>query len=202
MINVLSMLMLEFTGMLALAWWSASMIFYLQSQLNVPTADLQRVSSNAWSILVFGSIFLNLVMGIIYDTQGRKIPIVFFLVISSVAYSSFPFLHYENEFYIAAIFMVAIPIINTNPFVADLIMKQCHCFGNCLRSNAINLSNLAAYGLLLLNGNYPKTFSNSYIYFFLIFLMINTTILVMFGMKDVVLESKGAKRFTVKQILE
>ena len=105
--------------------------------------------------MVFGSIFLNLIMGVIYDTKGRKIPIVLFLIISSVAYSSFPFLQNESEFYIGAIFLVALPIINTNPFVADLIRKESHGFGNMLRSNAINLSNLAAYALLLLNGSYP-----------------------------------------------
>ena len=30
-INVVTMLLVEFVGMLALAWWSASMIFYFQT---------------------------------------------------------------------------------------------------------------------------------------------------------------------------
>lgn len=122
------------------------------------------MSSNAISITVFGSIFLNVIIGVVYDIYGRKNPIMLFLILSSFAYMSFPYLKNETEFYIAACCLMALPIVNTNPFVADLILKESHCVGNMLRSNAINASYLTAYILLMLNAKYPVTFSSIFIY--------------------------------------
>ena len=105
-------------------------------------------------------------MGFIYDTHGRKTPVVIFLIVSSLAFSSFPFLKNEQEFYLAAVFLMTLPIVNTNPFVADLICKESHGIGNMLRSNSINLAHLTAYVLLMLNASYPELFSNDFIYYF------------------------------------
>jgi len=195
-LNVVTMLLVEFTGMLALAWWSVSMIFYFQNQLNIPTKDLQRVSSNGISIVVIGSIFLQCVIGFVYDTHGRKTPIIVFLAISTLALSSFPFLKNEQEFYYAAVFMMMLPIVNTNPFVADLILKESHGIGNMLRSNSINLSSLSAYALLMANASYPDLFSNDFIYLCLTSMMLLVTILVIVGMKDIVKEQLKTERVT------
>jgi MFS family permease len=202
-INVVTMLLVEFTGMLAMTWWSASMIFYIQNELDVPVTELQTVSSNATSVVVFGSIFLNIVMGVIYDTIGRKAPIVIFLAITSMAFSSFPFLKNEKEFYLAAVFLIALPIINTNPFVADLIQKESYGIGNMLRSNSINLSNLTAYVLLMLNASYPDLFCNDFIYLCLTAMLLSVTSLVVVGMKDVVKEEQQrTERISVKYVLK
>ena len=196
------MLLVEFAGMLAMTWWSASMIFYIQNELDVPVAELQTVSSNATSVVVFGSIFLNIVMGVVYDTIGRKAPIVLFLAITSVAFSSFAFLKNEEEFYFAAVFLIALPIINTNPFVADLIQKESYGIGNMLRSNSINLSNLTAYVLLMLNASYPELFCTDFIYLCVAAMLLSVTSLVVVGMKDVVKEEQQrSERPSVKYVL-
>ena len=179
------------------------MIFYIQNELDVPVTELQTVSSNATSVVVFGSIFLNIVMGVIYDTIGRKAPIVIFLAITSMAFSSFPFLKNEKEFYLAAVFLIALPIINTNPFVADLIQKESYGIGNMLRSNSINLSNLTAYVLLMLNASYPDLFCNDFIYLCLTAMLLSVTSLVVVGMKDVVKEEQQrTERISVKYVLK
>ena len=129
-------------------------------------------------------------MGFIYDTHGRKTPVVIFLIVSSLAFSSFPFLKNEQEFYLAAVFLMTLPIVNTNPFVADLICKESHGIGNMLRSNSINLAQLTGYVLLMLNASYSELFSTGFIYFCLTSMMLVVTILVVVGMKDIIKEQK------------
>lgn len=148
--------------------------------------------------MVFGSIFLNLIVGVIYDTHGRKIPIILFLTFTSLSLSSFPYLKSETEFYIAALFLITLPIVNTNPFVADLILKESHGIGNMLRSNAINFAHLSAYGLLMLNASYSEYFSSYFIYLCLSLMMLAVTVLAIFGMKDIFIDQCKCEGFTAK----
>jgi hypothetical protein len=143
-----------------------------------------------------------MVMGVIYDLYGRKTPVVIFLIVSSLAFSSFPFLKTEYEFYFAAAFLMTLPIVNTNPFVADLILKESHGIGNMLRSNSVNLSNLTAYVLLLLNASYPELFSGCFIYYCLSAMLLVVTILVVVGMKDTIKDQKLPERVSAREVLK
>jgi hypothetical protein len=69
-LNVITMLIVEYSGMLAMNWFSTNMIFYFQTQINVQFTDIQKVASNGLSITVFGAIFLNTIVGVIYDVHG------------------------------------------------------------------------------------------------------------------------------------
>lgn len=85
-----------------------------------------------------------MLMGVLYDLCGRKLPIIVFMVLSTIAYTSFPFLKNESEYYVSAFFLIPLPIISSNPFVPDLIHEASHGVANMLRTNMINIGNLAS----------------------------------------------------------
>ena len=100
------MLFLEFAGMVVLYWQAIYQVFFVQEQLGVAQKDIQRVISFAGSISTIGTILLGLAMGLIYDTFGRKMPTLIFLLICVLAEVSFSFLTNESEFYMAIIFLM------------------------------------------------------------------------------------------------
>jgi hypothetical protein len=76
------------------------------------------------------------------------------------------------------------------------------------RTNIINIGNLTGYGLLLLNATNLTIFSSNVLFSVLTLLIIGSTIVVNFGMKDVIkegchtTESTGEKpsvKYLVKQ---
>ena len=70
----------------------------------------------------------------------------------------------------------------------DLVHEDSHGIANMLRTNTIQLSNLCAYSLLLLNATNLPMFSSSVIFFSLALFLVFTTLLVKIGMKDVIKE--------------
>jgi hypothetical protein len=145
-------------------------------------------------------------MGLIYDTFGRKMPILIFLLICVLAEVSFSFLTNEYEFYMATIFLMPLQIIVTNPFIPDLIEEESHGMGNMLRTNTLGLANISCQGLLLLNATNYALFNSECIYFGLSLLLLTACVLLSVGMKDVVKENRTQSseeavtaRFVVKQ---
>jgi MFS family permease len=127
-------------------------------------------------------------LGTIYDIFGRKTPILVFLVISCLAFSSLPFLESVFELYIFAILEIPIGVLISNPFIPDLIDEESHGVANMLRTNTINVANLSAYSLLLLNATNLPIFHSDMIFFFVTLFLLCTFILVKIGMKDVIKE--------------
>ena len=131
---------------------------------------------------------MSLASGTIYDLFGRKPPMLVFVFISCIAYSSLPFLESVFELYLFSILEIPVGALISNPFIPDLISEESHGVANMLRTNAINLANLSAYGLLLLNATNLPMFSSDMIFFFVAFILVATGVLVYFGMKDVIRE--------------
>ena len=63
-------------------------------------------------------------IGVVYDTFGRKIPMIISLVVCIIGQFSFPFLRDTFEFYVASMFLVPLPVLLVNPWIPDLIEEE------------------------------------------------------------------------------
>ena len=99
----------------------------------------------------------------------------------------------ESDLILFAICLIPLPAIISNPFVPDLIDESSHGMGNMLRTNLINLANLTAYGLLILNATGYSLFSSNVIYSSCIVILLCNFVMVKIGMKDII---KDAGRMT------
>lgn len=129
-------------------------------------------------------------MGLIYDLYGRKVPLLFFLLLSSVVVFCFPFLEDEVDFYYAIIFVIPLHILASNPFVPDLIEEESHGVANMLVGNCISLGIVAISILMLFNAEEKEAFTSRNIYFGIAFLLLVTFVIVQVGMKDVIKEKQ------------
>ena len=120
-INLLSMWFLQFSSVLALMWTLLYQIYMLQEQVHISKSKLQGVISIAGQISQVGAIIAGFGMGFVYDIYGRKVPLLIFLVASSMAILFFPFIQNEYDFYWATIFILPLHILMSNPWVPDLI---------------------------------------------------------------------------------
>lgn len=66
--------------------------------------------------------------------------------------------------------------------------ESSHGMGNMLRTNTINVANLTAYGLLLLNATSLAIFDSTVLFSFCTIFLLCTIFIVNFGMKDVIKE--------------
>jgi hypothetical protein len=137
-------------------------------------------------IMVTGNFLIGLVIGLIYDVFGRKTPILIFLLIVCTAFIQVPFMTCEADLVWFAICLITLPCITANPFVPDLFHESSHGMGNMLRTNLINLGNLSAYGLLLMNATGYYMFSSNVLFSACIVVLLATFVMVKIGMKDVI----------------
>ena len=167
-----------------------------------------RVATETSLIMIPGNLILNCVIGFIYDIFGRKVPIMIFMLISACGFAQVPFMTSESDLFLFALCLIPLPVIVTNPFIPDLIDESSHGMANMCRTNIINIGNLTGYGLLLLNATNLAIFSTDVLFSLLTIGIIGSTIMVHFGMKDVIKEgchtseSTGEKpsvKYLVKQ---
>jgi MFS family permease len=89
--------------------------------LNIPTADYQKVAGISTSISAFTGLFVNFIIGIIYDILGRRRPVLVSLVIGMVGMFWYPFLKNAVELYIASDLLIPLQVVLNCPFIPDLI---------------------------------------------------------------------------------
>ena len=101
-INVCSMFLLDFCIFLTFMWMLSYSIFLFEDQLDVPQIDLQKVSGKVLFIQSVVNLSLSLVIGLIYDTLGRKKPIVLVMIMTGATLIWIPFIPNVTQYYVAA----------------------------------------------------------------------------------------------------
>ena len=63
-------------------------------------------------------------IGVVYDTFGRKMPLIIAWVLAIISFMIFPYTHNKYVFYLLNILMVPLNCTLTLPFVPDLIEEK------------------------------------------------------------------------------
>ena len=100
------------------------MVYLFETQLHVPDDDYQKVNGIAGTISALGGIILMMLFGVVYDTWGRRLPMVISLCVCIVGQFMFPLITTEQEFYIVSIMLVPLPVLLLNPWIPDLIDEE------------------------------------------------------------------------------
>ena len=122
--NVFTMVWLAFVSSMTIGWQGAYAVYLFETQLNVPDAQFQEVNGYSGTIQAIGGITMVLFIGVIYDTFGRKIPMIWSIFVCIIGQFMFPFIKNEFEYYVASMFLVPLPILLVNPWIPDLVQEQ------------------------------------------------------------------------------
>ena len=78
--------------------------------------------------------------GVIYDTWGRRLPMIISLFVCIVGQFMFPIISTTSQFYFCSILLIPLPVLLLNPWIPDLIDEESQGMANMINSNTINLA--------------------------------------------------------------
>ena len=138
-------------------------------------------------------------IGMIYDIFGRKRPLAMSYLLVSIGLFVLINGHDVYPWYLLAKFFSVFENITAGvPFVPDLLHEESHGMANAVKAMCIAVADVCSTSLLGLSSF--KFFDDIYIFFFVLILNSSVAILIIFGMKDVILEKDENRRDSTSKL--
>ena len=132
----------------------------------------------------------------LYDIYGRRRPLAFSYLMTSLGLFTLTQGHSIYPWYIIARFFAVFENITAAvPFIPDLLKEESHGVANSIKVMMIALADFC--GTLMLGLSSFKLFEDIYIFYFVLVLNIFVAVLIIFGMKDVILEKESENRRSI-----
>jgi len=134
-----------------------------------------------------------MIIGLMFDSVGRKKPIVIFCIFGAITQFCIPFMSNVYMYYPVMPFLSFLSLAANNPYIPDLIEEKNQGVANIFRMFFMHISAVLSQVLILLNSTNMACFSSDVIFCFLGVLLLLAAVYVHCSMKDIVIEKKESE---------
>ena len=156
----------------------------LEKFYNVPSDEVAGTIANTAIIPIIFMVVAEICIGTIYDLFGRKKPLVFTYICSTIGTLITPLGSSLYWFQVTRIFVCILNITAMLPFIPDLLMEESHAMANAFRVISAILGSFLATILVGISAKDWITDEN--LYFSITAFQAFISIIIIFFMKDVI----------------
>ena len=74
--------------------------------------------------MVSGYVIMSLILGLLYDVVGRRVPLMIAFIFVIFGQFMLPFIRTVAAYYISGVLFISLPVLLNNPWVPDLIQEK------------------------------------------------------------------------------